>query len=318
MLKTLALTAGALATFAFLATAQTPPTIQYVAPTPPCQTVFNMFEGQTLEFDIKVVDSNPNSVAAFVLIEKPAGTIETPPSPQVVYGDGVNPLVIETHVSWTAPIGSAGQYLFFFDAANFPDDTRLTCGYYVNVFKEPVSNGSFCTYTQGGWGAKPSGNNPGSKLANNFASAFPTGIEIGLPGAAGKSLKFTSASAVEKFLPTGGKPGVLTADATNPTGKTSGGSFAGQVLALQISVGMSNAGVLPGGLANLKLMNMGNSDLEGRTIGEILAVANIALGGGGIGLGFGSISDLNSLVTQLNEALDNCSASAWAKLHLVK
>ena len=68
-----------------------------------------------------------------------------------------------------------------------------------------MTNGQFCTYTQGGWGAPPNGGNPGTILANNFATVYPSGfVEVGVPGAAGFSMKFTSAAAIQAYLPAGG------------------------------------------------------------------------------------------------------------------
>ena len=86
----------------------------------------------------------------------------------------------------------------------------------------------FTTFTQGGWGAAPSGGNPGRLLADNFSGVYAAGyVKIG----GTKYLKFTSASAITAFLPAGGTAGKLTATKTNPTTAT-GGVFAGQVLAL--------------------------------------------------------------------------------------
>ena len=60
----------------------------------------------------------------------------------------------------------------------------------------------FTTYTQGGWGAPPNGNNPGALLKANFATVYPSGVTIG----GTKTLKFTSAAAIEA-LPAGRRQG---------------------------------------------------------------------------------------------------------------
>src|ERR1043166_7518776 len=54
----------------------------------------------------------------------------------------------------------------------------ITCpGGVTNIQK------GFCSYTQGGWGAPPNGNNPAPLLLKNFATVFPSGyVEIGIPG----------------------------------------------------------------------------------------------------------------------------------------
>ena len=57
----------------------------------------------------------------------------------------------------------------------------------------------FTTYTQGGWGSTPNGNNPGMYLQNNFSSVFPNGLTIGC----NNKIKLTSSMAVKSFLPQG-------------------------------------------------------------------------------------------------------------------
>jgi hypothetical protein len=136
----------------------------------------------------------------------------------------------------------------------------------------PCSTAGYTTYSQGGWGAPPSGSNPGSLLMNNFSTVYPSGwMLIG----GHKSLKFTSASAIATFLPAGGTSQVLTSNRTNPT-SSEAGVFAGQVLALQLAVDFSAAGVTKSGLGTL-IMQSG--PFAGQTVNEILGVANAVLGG---------------------------------------
>lgn len=137
----------------------------------------------------------------------------------------------------------------------------------------PCDPGGFTTYTPGGWGAKPSGNNPGMLLRNNFNRAYPGGsVSI---GSGTRVLTFTSAKAIEVFLPLGGNPGVLSASATNP--KTSvGGPFIGHLLSLQLAADFSRAGVLKSGLGNMAVLS---GSLAGQTVDQILALANGVAGG---------------------------------------
>jgi hypothetical protein len=168
--------------------------------------------------------------------------------------------------------------------------------------------GSFVTVTQGGWGATPHGNNPASILAANFTKVYDgTGVTIGcaLPNG---SLKFTSAQAIGNFLPQGGTPDTLAAgQAVNPT-TSAAGVFAGQVLALQLNVNFSGP-VFPGGLGLLKLTS---GPAAGLTVGQVLGLANRALGGcltaADIALltsrGITTISQLNDIVDGINESFD--------------
>ena len=132
-------------------------------------------------------------------------------------------------------------------------------------------------------------------------------------------MHFTSAAAVNAYLPAGGTPGALTVDLVNPVSSSSG-VFGGQVLTLQLNVDFSAANVTqgPGGaLGSLKLCNTGTS-LDGETISQILAVAKVALGGGALPSDY-TISDLNDLVDNLNQAFDDGTVvTEWAAGHLCR
>jgi len=177
----------------------------------------------------------------------------------------------------------------------------------------------FCGYTQGGWGAAPSGNNPAMILQNNFAFVYRSGfVEIGIPGSAGFSAKFTSAAAIEAYLPCGKSAKAFTADTTNPSA-SAGNVFAGQVLALQLNVDFSDAGVTGGsvGFFGDLVLNDPSSPLHGKTVRQILAIANTALGGGNVSSYGVTIGSLNVLADALNRAFDNCEVSAWANSFIV-
>lgn len=182
---------------------------------------------------------------------------------------------------------------------------------------DPFDPGDYLTYSQGGYGGNGA---PFNLLSNNFAAAFPSGVEVGIPGAGGFSMKFTSAAAVKAYLPAGGPASSLTADLNNPT-SSGAGVFGGQVLALKLSVGLSDAAVTPVSFGDVYL-NDPTSSLHGKTIRQILAVMEIALGGGGLPAGY-TFGSLNALAEDLNlsfhpDTLGNPAVSAWAMLHLSK
>ena len=117
-----------------------------------------------------------------------------------------------------------------------------------------------------------------------------------------KTLKFTSSAAISAFLPQGSTPSILTASATNAT-SSSAGVFAGQVLALRLSVDFSVAGFKKAGLAALKVQS---GKLAGLTVTQVLAMANAVLGGNTGALPAGvTISDLNNVVDAINNNYDN-------------
>lgn len=176
---------------------------------------------------------------------------------------------------------------------------------------------AFVTYTQGGWGAPPNGNNPGMLLQLNFNTVYNTCpsktvaptttantcVTIGSTAPGRFFLRFTSSAAVMNFLPAGGAPKALKASANNPT-SSAAGVFAGQVLAVQLAVNFSNAGVITPGLASLKVAS--GQPLAGQTVSQVLAIANRVLGGDLTALPSGmSISALNDVMTRINENFDN-------------
>jgi hypothetical protein len=191
---------------------------------------------------------------------------------------------------------------------------------------QSVFSRTYCTFTQGGWGAAPSGNNPGTILANNFSSVYPGGfVEVGISGTSGFSMKFTSSTAVEKYLPAGGQANALAKDYTNPT-KIESGVFGGQVLALQLNVDFDDKLVIGDGLSPAfgdLVFHDTDPMFDGKTVREVLDVANLALGGA-LPAGYairGGTANLNDIVSSLNQGFDNCNPSdnfSWANAHLME
>jgi uncharacterized repeat protein (TIGR01451 family) len=150
------------------------------------------------------------------------------------------------------------------------------------------------TVTQGGWGAPAHGQNPGTILNAYFTNHPGTQFVIGSNAGGCFKDTFTSAAAIRAFLPQGGTPSALTASATNPTAKTN--VFAGQVLALQL-----NVTILGGGLGSFVLPS---GPAAGKTVAQVLADANAALGCGTLPSYVSSISDLNDIVDAINNMFD--------------
>jgi hypothetical protein len=159
----------------------------------------------------------------------------------------------------------------------------------------PAPGAPYKTYTQGGWGAKPSGNNPGKFLRDNFSRVYRNGYVV-IGGT--KTIKLTSAYAVEKFLPQGSTPAKLAYSYINPTHQIT--VLAGQVLALRLNVDFSTAGLTRTGLGNLTVVS---GELAGRTVNQVLSLANTVLGGGSLPSGL-TLSELNSVLTKINENFD--------------
>jgi len=176
--------------------------------------------------------------------------------------------------------------------------------------------GQYCSYSQGGWGAPPHGDNPGQILSSNFVSVYTSGLTVG----SGNWMHFTSAAAIQAYLPAGGTPGVLTGMLTDPT-SASAGVYGGQVLALRLNVDLNKASIISGtggSIGSLKLKGTGTS-LDGQTVSSILTVAEAVLGGAPLPAGYSALANLSTLVANLNEAFENggnCIPSDWAQAHL--
>jgi hypothetical protein len=139
--------------------------------------------------------------------------------------------------------------------------------------------------------------NPGTIRDLYFAEVFPSGLQVG----GTFKLTLTTAKAVEKFLPQGGNPKALDKNYTDPT-STKAGVFAGQVVALKLNVAFSDAGKIGSGSIKLGELIVNAGPLSGKTVYEVLNLANIALGGGTTPY---SISQLNQAVTAINENFDD-------------
>ncbi len=156
--------------------------------------------------------------------------------------------------------------------------------------------GIYRTQTPGGWGAKAAGNNPGVYRDANFADAFPSGLLVGDPNK--YFIKLTSAAAIEKLLPTGGKPAVLKKSYKDPAAIKN--VLVGHMVALKLSVGFDDYdkdfGKAEGRLK--KLIISDGFGFDGMNISDILKETDILLGGGKSSY---SPSQMNEILTKINE-----------------
>jgi choice-of-anchor A domain-containing protein len=212
-----------------------------------------------------------------------------------------------------------GQFVggSFYGQGQFNNNPFTGCLPTPSTSSTPYVQNEFTTYTQGGWGAKPNGNNPANTLANNFSSVFPSGVTVGL-SSPGYSMSFTTAAAIANYLPAGSTASALNSNLTNPT-STSSGVFGGQVLALKLNVKFADANII--GTSSIKFGNLvvrgTGFSIDGLTVRAVLAKAEQAIAGSGLPSGM-SFSDLNNLVTSLNEAFDNGAPTSWAQSHLLR
>jgi hypothetical protein len=174
--------------------------------------------------------------------------------------------------------------------------------------------GDLVTYAQDAWGEPAS--IAGGLLIANYDNIYLTPLEVGIAGVAGFSMRFFNALAVLDYLPASSLPGPLTADLIDPTSSSSG-QFGGNVVALELDVDMSDAGVLGGtsGLrfGDLLLCEFTTPALNGITVRQFLAIANTLLGGGSGPL---TIDDADPITFELTRAFVGGDPSTFAQQHL--
>ena len=164
----------------------------------------------------------------------------------------------------------------------------------------PCDLTGFLTYSQGGWGSPAHGNNPGAVRDAYFTSVFPTGLDVGDPS--NFTMHFSSASAIQSFLPAGGPDNPLTQNLTDPANSNGIGNWAGQIVAAEMNVGYDEAGYLGNGFTDLKDLKYISGPFAGMTIENFLIIANTALGGGSTS-GY-SYNQIGYAAEQINLAFD--------------
>ncbi len=191
----------------------------------------------------------------------------------------------------------------------------------------------YCTYSHGNIA-----NHAFPIIEGAFPTLYPSGLTVGI----GNTLTFTTAAALQVYLPAPGGVGtgyLNRGNFVNPlsVGSTGGGNLAGQVLALHINIDMNpifggdpsfgdlvicnltagaNTGsplALAGSVLNTAQVNA----LEGQSINDILAAAEARLGGGGgVAVPYGlNAQQFNVLLNLINAAFffeGCCTTSGFA------
>lgn len=196
--------------------------------------------------------------------------------------------------------------------ASFTVALSLSCS---GAIATPWVNGDLTTYPQGRWDVEPSAV---QILQNGFLSVYPSSVvEVGIPGPGGYSIRFTDPSFIHDYLPAVGIPAPLIGDLINPTSSSSG-DFGADVLSLELNVDFSDAGLMPAtqtfAFGDLQLYGIAAFPaLNNLSIRDVLALANIALGGGNAGI---AVSDMDDIVDDLNGAFALGIVGPFALDHL--
>ena len=164
--------------------------------------------------------------------------------------------------------------------------------------KAPLCGG-FTTVTQGGWGAKASGNNWGKYRDTHFAGAFPTGLTV---GAGSRFLKLTSAKAVDDFLPSGTTARALNSGTMTNPGANYSNVLAGQTVALTLNVTFDLYDPnFSASTSHLGDLIVSSGTFANWTVYQVLAEANKILGGEPSSY---SASEINAIVDAINNNYD--------------
>jgi hypothetical protein len=202
-------------------------------------------------------------------------------------------------ITWTAGTDTNKQVSICVTITTAPGCVSQCCAYV------PLKSGpTGCTFTPGGWGAPPNGNNVATILYAMFPKLYPKGFVVG----GTYTMKFSYASNITVYLPAGTTPNVLKHNFTNPTTPTDAGEFGSQVMCLKLNIDASNNGYTKAGLANLKIAP--GLPLAGTKLSDLLILVNKVLGGQTSALPPGvSVSDLTGLMSGVNGNFDNCTSN---------
>lgn len=223
------------------------------------------------------------------------------------------------HLTGTTQVQSCGGHNFpTIPGVNLTECDTVTIGPHVCTPGAPGCGwdpNDLNTYAQDAWGNAAT--TAGGLLIASFDTVYPGGIEVGIAGTSGFSMRFFDPLAVLGYLPAVGTPAALSADLIDPMSSSSG-EFGGNVLSLALDIGFSDANLL-GGTSGLAFGDLLVCDLtatpglDGMTVRQVLAVANTLLGGGSAPY---SIDDINSLVFALTQAFVGGNPSTFAQQSL--
>lgn len=196
----------------------------------------------------------------------------------------------------------------------------LACA--VPAHATTFQTGQFVTGAQGDWG---SGGLEASLLSASYDSAYAATsglLSVGINGVSGEySLEFTDSSYILAYLPADGTVGPLLTSLLDPT-IAAAGVFGGNVVALDLNIAFSTAGLLGTSrtpFGDLVLTNFGGvrgstNSLDGLTVSEFLMnVADPCLAGGACPYG---IDNVASVTDDLNYAFEPGVSLTWADQHL--
>lgn len=190
----------------------------------------------------------------------------------------------------------------------YDSPTYSQIDFYCGVEPPPIEIGDICTFTQSSYGGETTA---GFEIMNSsFSTIYPSGLVVGNNGGP-YTLTLTSGDYVQAFLEQNETPpSYLISSLTDPT-STSARQFAGEVVALQLNVDLSDEGVMPQNspeiFGNLTVKGTGTS-LDWKKVRDVLGIANCLLANGTDCDGYNTtdIPMVNNVLQQLNLNYYNC------------
>ena len=179
--------------------------------------------------------------------------------------------------------------------------------------------GQLVTYGQGIWGGDPTLDAGAELLVADFDTVYAAKGALVVGSPSGFTMSFDDASSVLTYQPSIGPYGPLDGSVLDPI-STASGAFGGDVLALQLNVDFTDAGLLHGtssdrfGDLTLCGLTAVQAPLNGESIRQFLANMNTLLSGGNAVL---AIGDLGTLVGDVNASFSSGTPSTFAQLHVV-
>ncbi|HEY7291727.1 MAG TPA: PEP-CTERM sorting domain-containing protein [Vicinamibacterales bacterium] len=179
--------------------------------------------------------------------------------------------------------------------------------------------GDFTTFTSADWGGTPGTDLGATTLGKFYDTVYEPEFGIVTVGStSGYTMRFTDPESVVAYLPSVGPFAPLNGSVLDPITTASGG-FGSEVVGLEFNVDFNDANVLPGTLGvrfgDLQLTNFAaGSPFEGLTVRQMLGDVNTLLGGGTTSF---TITDLGSLVGDLNASFSEGNPSTFAQNHLI-
>ena len=158
------------------------------------------------------------------------------------------------------------------------------------------------TYTQGAndWGTPSTSNAIGTYITANFATVFPNGVTI---GSSSRKLVLTTSTAVRAFLPSAEDGEVLPSGTLTNPGTNYDNELAGELVASKLNVGFDKydaSFATPSRKLENMYCNTGSSSFKGKTIAELIVIADNILGGT-TSSNSDTRDELNSILNKFNE-----------------